>query len=66
MDARYDIFELPPGQFPQWLDSATELSGAREKMAALPTVAPGGQYLIRDSCSGAVVDYTVSANPLTA
>ena len=66
MDARYDLFELSPGQFPQWVDSAMELSGAREKMAALPTVAPGGQYLIRDFYSGTVVDYTVSAIPSTA
>jgi hypothetical protein len=60
MEKRYDLFELPPAGFPLWIDSASDLSEASEKMLALPAPAPGGEYLVRDFYSGMVVDYTVS------
>jgi len=60
MDKRYDLFELPPGGFPQYIDSATDLSEAKKKMQDLPQPAPGGQYLVRDFYSGMVVAYTIS------
>jgi len=65
MENRFDIFELASAGFPQWVDSAMTLPEAREKMAALPLLATGGQYLIRDFHSGAVVDYTFSVQPAT-
>ncbi|HEY6290013.1 MAG TPA: hypothetical protein VI455_00400 [Terriglobia bacterium] len=66
MEARYDLFELPPGGFPQWIDSAVGLPEAKNKMEGLPQPAPGGQYLVRDFYSGTVVAYTVSLRPPTA
>jgi len=59
MEKRYDLFELPPGGFPQWIDSASDLSEAKKKMSDLPEPAPGGEYLVRDFYSGLVVAYTV-------
>ena len=63
MNARYDLFELPPGGFPQWISSAADLPEAKRKMNELPDPAPGGQYLVRDFLSGTVVAYTVSPSP---
>jgi len=59
MEKRYDLFELPPGGFPQWIDSASDLSEAKKKMTDLPEPAPGGEYLVRDFYTGLVVAYTV-------
>ena len=59
MEKRYDLFELPPGGFPRWIDSATDLLEAKKKMDHLPEPAPGGEYLVRDFYSGMVVAYTV-------
>jgi len=42
-----------------------ELPESRQGMADLPVPAMGGQYLIRDFYSGAVVDYTLSLRPAT-
>ena len=58
MENRYDLFELPPGGFPRWLDSASDLPEARKKMTNLPAPEPGGEYLVRDFHSGMVVAYT--------
>ena len=66
MEARYDLFELPPGGFPEWIGSAIDLPEAKQKMYDLPKPAPGGQYLIRDLYAGSVVAYTVSLKPSTA
>lgn len=55
MEKRYDLFEFPPGGFPVWIDSASEVSEVTEKMQALPKPASGGQYLVRDFHSGTVV-----------
>ena len=66
MEARYDLFELPPGGFPEWIGSAMDLPEAKQKMYGLPGPAPGGQYLVRDSSSGTVVAYTVCLEPPTA
>ena len=63
MNTRYDLFELPPGGFPQWISSAADLPEAKKKMGDLPEPQPGGQYLVRDFFSGAVVAYTISPNP---
>lgn len=63
MEKRYDLFELPPGGFPRWLDSAADLSEAKEKMERLPKPAEGGEYLVRDFYSGMVVAYTWSSRP---
>ena len=65
MENRYHIFELRSGGSPQWIDSAMELPESRQGMADLPVPAMGGQYLIRDFYSGAVVDYTLSLRPAT-
>ena len=59
MEKRYDLFKLPPGGFPQWIDSATDLPEAKRKMESLPQPAPGGEYLVRDFLSGMVVAYTI-------
>jgi hypothetical protein len=59
MDKRYDLFELPIRGFPQWLDSASNLDEATDKMRALPPIEPGAQYLVRDFYSGSVVAYTL-------
>ena len=63
MEARYDLFELPPGGFPEWIGSGIDLPEAKQKMYDLPGPAPGGQYLVRDSYSGTVVAYTVGPKP---
>ena len=63
MDSRYDLFELAPGRFPEWIGSAHDLAEAKKKMEDLPQLAIGGQYLIRDFCSGSVVAYTLSPKP---
>jgi len=63
MDARYDLFELSPGRFPEWIGSAVDFSEATTKMESLPQLPPGGQYLIRDFYSGTVVAYTLTSNP---
>jgi hypothetical protein len=57
MEKRYDLFELPPAGFPEWIDSAGDLSEATQKMQDLPKPAAGGQYLVRDFYSGTVVAY---------
>ena len=58
-EKRYDLFELPPNGFPQWLGSACDVSEAWEKMKRLPPLAAGGEYLVRDFYSGMVVAYTL-------
>ena len=63
MNARYDLFELPPGGFPQWISSADNLPEAKKKMNELPHPGQGGQYLVRDFYSGNVVAYTISPAP---
>jgi hypothetical protein len=63
MNARYDLFELPPGGFPQWISSAADLPEAKKKMNDLPHPGPGGQYLVRDFLSGNIVAYTISPRP---
>lgn len=63
MNARYDLFELPPRGFPQWISSAEDLPEAKKKMSELPHPEPGGQYLVRDFFSGTVVAYTTSKTP---
>ena len=63
MNSRYDLFELPPGGFPQWISSAADLPEAKKKMDELPRPAQGGQYLVRDFFSGSVVAYTISSSP---
>jgi hypothetical protein len=59
MHKRYDLFELPTRGFPQWLDSASNLDEATEKMGALPPIERGAQYLVRDFYSGRVVACTL-------
>ena len=59
MEKRYDLFELPSQGFPQWLDSASNLAEATDKMIALPPPGPGGEYLVRDFYSGKIVAYTL-------
>ena len=59
MEERYDLFEFPPDAFPKWIGSASNLSEAREKMEKLPLPPPGGEYLVRDFYSGAIVAYTL-------
>jgi hypothetical protein len=66
MEARYDLFELPPNGFPEWIGSAIDLPEAKGKMNDLPKPAPGGQYLVRDFYSGTVVAYTISLSQPTA
>ena len=61
MEPRYDLFELSPGRFPEWIGSATDFPEAKSKMDSLPLPAPGGQYLIRDFYSGTIVAYTVGS-----
>jgi hypothetical protein len=63
MNTRYDLFELPPGGFPQWISSAADLPEAKKKMDELPHPEQGGQYLVRDFLSGTVVAYTLSPAP---
>jgi hypothetical protein len=59
MEKRYDLFEFPPGAFPRWVGSASDLPEARKKVESLPPPEPGGEYLVRDFYSGMVVAYTV-------
>jgi hypothetical protein len=66
MEARYDLFELPPAGFPQWIGSAIDLPEAKKKMYDLPQPEVGGQYLVRDFYAGTVVAYTVGLRPPTA
>lgn len=63
MDARYDLFELSPGGFPEWIGSAVDFPEAKVIMDGLPQPPPGGQYLIRDFYSGTIVAYTHSSKP---
>jgi hypothetical protein len=57
MDARFDIFELPPNGVPRWVSSAASLGEAKRQMEALPIPQQGGEYLIRDFYSCSVVAY---------
>jgi hypothetical protein len=59
MEKRYDLFELPAGGFPRWLDSASNLAEATDKMIALSPPKAGSEYLVRDFYSGRVVAYTL-------
>ena len=54
---RYDLFELPPNSFPQWISSAADLKEAKRQLEALPDPELGGEYLVRDFYSGSVVAY---------
>jgi hypothetical protein len=63
MEKRYDLFELPAGGFPRWLDSASNLAEATDKMIALSPPSPGSEYLVRDFYSGRVVAYTLPKKP---
>jgi hypothetical protein len=54
---RYDLFELPPNGFPQWISSAADLTEAKRQLEALPEPHVGGEYLIRDFYAGSVVAY---------
>ena len=55
MEARYDLFDLPPGGFPVWIGSAIDLPEAKQKMYDLAKPASRGQYLLRDFYPGTVV-----------
>lgn len=66
MEKRYDLFELPSRGFPQWLDSASNLAEATDKMISLPPPGPGGEYLVRDFYSGKIVAYTLPVRSGTA
>ncbi|HEV2380813.1 MAG TPA: hypothetical protein VG206_13600 [Terriglobia bacterium] len=57
MEKRYDLFELPPAGFPEWIDSAGDLSEVTQKMHDPPKPAAGRQYFVRDFYSGTVVAY---------
>lgn len=61
MEKEYDLFELLPGAFPQWIGSANDLPEVRKKIESLPAPPSGGQYLARQFRSGTVVAYTVPA-----
>ena len=54
---RYDLFELPPNDFPRWISSAVDLNEAKRQLEMLPEPKPGGEYLVRDFLSGSVVAY---------
>ena len=66
MEARYDLFELPPMGSRSGSVRLLTCPEAKQKMYDLPKPAPGGQYLVRDFYSGTVVAYTVSLKPPTA
>ena len=63
MEARYDLFELPPSGFPRWIASANDLPEARMKMSQIPKPDVGEEYLVRDFYSGTVVAYTLPHRP---
>jgi hypothetical protein len=54
---RYDLFELPPNGFPQWISSAADLTEAKRQLEVLPDPELGGEYLVRDFYTGSVVAY---------
>jgi hypothetical protein len=62
MEGRYDLFELAPYGFPQWVDSATNIPDAIEKMRELSTSAGGEEYLVRDFYSGTVVAHNAHSS----
>ena len=61
---RYDLFELPPNSFPRWISSAADLKEAKRQLEALPAPELGGEYLVRDFCSGSIVAYRASHLPV--
>ena len=61
---RYDLFELPQDGFPRWISSAADLKEAKKQLEALPDPQVGGEYLVRDFCSGSVVAYRAAHLPV--
>jgi len=54
---RFDLFQLPTTGLPQWISSVVDLKEAKRQLEALPDPQVGGEYLVRDVCSGSVVAY---------
>lgn len=55
MNTQYDLFEVVPNQFPRWIGGAANLAHAKERLNDLAQSSSGGEYFVRDFCSGSVV-----------
>lgn len=61
MQTQYDLFEMKPDGFPQWVGAAASLEHARIRLQDLAQSSIGSDYFVRDFCSGSVV--AVSGRP---
>jgi hypothetical protein len=55
METQYDLFEMKPDGFPQWVGAAASLEHARIRLRDLAQSSIGSDYFVRDFYSGSVV-----------
>ena len=58
MNTQYDLFEVVPNQFPRWIGAAADLANAKERLNDLARSSSGGEFFVRDFCSGSVVAHS--------
>jgi hypothetical protein len=63
MNTQYDLFEVVPNQFPRWIGAAANLAHAKERLKDLAQSSSGGEYFVRDFCSGSVVAHAQKLPP---
>jgi len=57
MEAQYDLFEMKPDGYPQWVGAAASLEHARMRLRDLAKSTDHSDYFVRDFCSGSVVAF---------
>jgi hypothetical protein len=63
MNTQYDLFEVVPNQFARWIGAAVNLAHAKERLNDLAQSSSGGEFFVRDFCSGSVVAHTQKPQP---
>ena len=55
METQYDLFEMLPDGYPQWVGAAASLEHARIRLHELAQSSKNRNYFVRDFYSGSVV-----------
>lgn len=55
MEKQYDLFEMLPDGYPQWVGAAASLEHARVRLGELTQSSRNRNYFVRDFYSGSVV-----------
>jgi hypothetical protein len=57
MEVQYDLFEMKPDGYPQWVGAAASLEHARIRLRDLAKSGRNSNYFVRDFYSGSVVAF---------